>query len=169
MASIGIIYGSSTGNTRDVCRKLQLMLGRESADLLDVADVTPADFIRYRNLILAVSTWGAGDLQDDWEEFYPNLDEIDFSGKRVAVLALGDQQHYGDAFCDCVPLLVDKVTERGGTVVGFTEPEGYSYIASRAERDGKLMGLILDEDNQADQTDARLKRWISRLRGAFAG
>ncbi len=169
MASIGIIYGSSTGNTRDVCRKLQLMLGRESADLLDVADVSPSDFSPYRNLILAVSTWGAGDLQDDWEEFYPSLDEIDFSGKRVAVLALGDQQHYGDSFCDCVPLLVDKVTERGATVVGFTDPEGYSYIASRAERDGKLLGLILDEDNQADQTDARLKRWVNRLRGAFAG
>ena len=169
MASIGIIYGSSTGNTRDVCRKLQLMLGRESADLVDVADVLPADFTAYRNLILAVSTWGAGDLQDDWEEFYPELDEIDFTGKRVAVLALGDQQHYADTFCDCVPLLVDKVTERGGRVVGFTDPEGYHYIASRAERNGTLLGLILDEDNQADQTDARLKRWVKQLRQAFSG
>lgn len=168
MAKIGIIYGSSTGNTRDVCRKLQLMLGHDEADVMDVADIDAEVFSQYPNLILAVSTWGAGDLQDDWEEFFPRLDSVDFTGKVVAVMALGDQQHYGETFADCVPLLVDKVIARGGTVVGFTDPQGYSYVASRAERDGRLLGLILDEDNQADLTDARLKAWIGELRPRFS-
>lgn len=167
MARIGIIYGSSTGNTRDVAHKLQSLWGSADADLLNVADIGADVFDRYDRLVFAVSTWGAGDLQDDWELFFPQLDGVDFGGKRVAVMALGDQQHYPDAFADCVPLLVDKVTERGGTVVGHTRAEGYTYSTTRAERGGRLLGLLLDEDNQADLTDARLRAWVKQLRQQF--
>ncbi len=167
MANICIIYGSSTGNTRDAAQKLQSRWGSDEADLVEVTEIDTDIFERYDRFIFAVSTWGAGDLQDDWELFFPRLDEVDFTSKRVAVMALGDQQHYPDAFADCVALLVDKVSERGATVVGATRPEGYSYNSSRAEREGKLLGLLLDEDNQADLTDKRLRAWVASLRKQF--
>ncbi len=167
MANICIVFGSTTGNTRDVAQKLRLIWGREDADLVDVAEADADLFARYDRFILATSTWGAGDLQDDWEIFFPQLDGVDLSGKRIAVMALGDQQHYPEAFCDCVALLVDKVHERGGTVVGFADAENYIYTASRAEREGRLLGLLLDEDNQADLTDQRLRGWVERLRKEF--
>ena len=167
MARICIIYGSSTGNTRDVARKLQSCWGSAEADLVDVAEADIDVFERYDCFVFAVSTWGAGDLQDDWERFFPRLDEVNFGGKRVAVMALGDQQHYADTFADCVPLLVDKVEERGGTVIGSTRPEGYTYTGTRAEREGRLLGLLLDEDNQAGLTDSRLRAWVALLRKQF--
>lgn len=164
MARIGIIYGSSTGNTRDVSETLQRVIGEESADLLDVREIDEDTFGRYSAFIFATSTWGAGDLQDDWEEFFPRLDRIDLSGKKVAIMGLGDQENYPDTFVDCMVLLADKVRERGGTVVGSTSVEGYGFQASRAAVNGKFLGLVIDEDNQSDKTRERLNAWAARLK-----
>ncbi len=167
MPPLVIVYGSTTGNTYDISEKLRKEWGESDCDLVNVIDATAELFDDYRFFVFAASTWGAGDLQDDWEEFFPTLDEIDFSGKSVAIVGLGDQENYPNQYGDCVALLHDKVLERGGTVVGFTKPEGYSYTASRAERDGKLLGLLLDVDNQAAQTDARVRNWIGQVKKAF--
>ena len=166
MANVGIIYGSTTGNTRDVCQKLVKAFGDE-AELQDVAEVEESTVASYRFLIFATSTWGAGDLQDDWEVFFPKLDSLDLSGKKVAVMGLGDQQNYPDTFVDCVAALVDKAKERGAQIVGATSTEGYEYTSSDAEREGKFLGLIIDEDNQANQTDHRIKHWTEQLKKQF--
>lgn len=163
MARIGIVYGSSTGNTRDVCQTLQELFGEGEADLLDVREIDEGAFDDYDAYVFATSTWGAGDLQDDWEDFFPRLDSVDFRGKRVAIMALGDQNNYPDHFVDCVSVLVDKVLERGGMVVGETSPEGYSFQASKAVQRGKFLGLVIDEDNQSDKTLERLRSWVDRL------
>jgi flavodoxin I len=165
MAGIGIFYGSSTGNTKDVSVKLQSALG---GDLFDITETDAETISGYQYLVFATSTWGAGDLQDDWEDFFPSLDDVDFSGKKVAIMGLGDQENYGDTFVDGMRLLLDKVIERGGTVVGFTSTDGYSYENSEAERDGRFIGLVIDEDNQSDKTDERIKSWTAGLKKEFA-
>ncbi len=162
--SIGIFYGSSTGNTKDVATKLQEMLG---GDLHNIADVDAETLAEYDYLVLAASTWGAGDLQDDWEDFFPNLDDVDFTGKKVALLGLGDQENYGDTFADGIAILAEKVEEKGGMIVGYTSPEGYAYDNSEAERDGKFIGLVIDEDSQSRLTDERIKAWTADLKAAF--
>ena len=167
MANIGIFYGSSTGNTRDVSEKLQNAFGVETADLHNIADTEIETLTRYKNLVFAVSTWGAGDLQDDWEDFFPNLDSVDFTGKKVAVMCLGDQENYPDAFADAMVILTDKIAELGGTVVGETSVEGYSFDVSKSARNGKFAGLVIDEDSQSDKTDQRIGKWVDRLRAAF--
>lgn len=163
--SLGIFYGSSTGNTKDVTVKLHEALG---GDLHDITDVDVDVMAGYDCLVFAASTWGAGDLQDDWEDFFPSLDKIDFTGKRVALLGLGDQENYGDTFADGMAILADKVIERGGRIVGATSTDGYHYDNSEAERDGKFVGLIIDEDNQSGLTDERIRAWASALRSEFA-
>ncbi|BDA73963.1 hypothetical protein CAL7716_081290 [Calothrix sp. PCC 7716] len=35
-----------------------------------------------------------GELQDDWDNFFDELDNIDFSGKKVAYFGVGDQNDY---------------------------------------------------------------------------
>ncbi|TVR52922.1 MAG: flavodoxin [Spirochaetaceae bacterium] len=167
MANIGIFYGSSTGNTRDVSEKLQNAFGVDNADLHNIADTDIETLTRYNNLIFAVSTWGAGDLQDDWEDFFPNLDTIDFTGKKVAVMCLGDQENYPDFFADAMVILTEKVAELGGTVVGETSIDGYSFDVSKSARNGKFAGLVIDEDSQSDKTDQRIGKWVERLRSAF--
>ena len=162
--SIGIFYGSSTGNTKDVSVKLQEALG---GDLHNITDVDADTISGYDHLVFAASTWGAGDLQDAWEDFFPNLDDIDFTGKKVAILGLGDQDNYGDTFVDGMQVLAEKVEEQGGEIVGFTSTEGYEYDNSEAERDGRFIGLVIDEDNQSDLTDQRVKEWAAQLNSIF--
>jgi flavodoxin I len=163
--SIGIFYGSSTGNTKDVSVKLQEALG---GDLHNITDVDADAIAGYDSLVFATSTWGAGDLQDDWEDFFPNLDEIDFSGKKVAIMGLGDQDNYGDTFVDGMQILADKVEELGGEIVGHTSTEGYEYDNSEAEKDGRFIGLVIDEDNQSDLTDERIRNWVAQLTAVFS-
>ncbi|HAC73652.1 MAG TPA: flavodoxin, partial [Porphyromonadaceae bacterium] len=52
-------------------------------------------------------------------------------------------------------------------VVGFVDDEGYTYDDSTAVVDGRWVGLPIDEDNEYDQTDARLKAWVEELKKEF--
>lgn len=165
---VTIVYGSSTMNTEFVSKRLQGEFGDDEAKLLDVREADTEDLENAENLIFATSSWGSGSLQDDWELFFPMLDGVDLGGKRVALLGLGDQENYPDSFCDALKHLADKVRERGGRLVGETSTAGYSFSRSRAqEEEGTFVGLIIDEDNQADKTDERLHSWAIRLKKLF--
>lgn len=168
MRHVGIVYGSSTGNTRDVSEKIHRSIGAENADLLNVAEIEPHELEEYDNLVFAVSTWGRGDLQDDWEEFFPQFDELDLTRIKVAVVALGDQRNYPSNFADALAILVDKAAERGASIVGKTKPEGYEFDASAAVRGGQFLGLVLDEDTQSALTEPRIREWVELLKRQFA-
>lgn len=168
MANIGIFYGSSTGNTKDVSVKLQSAFGADAADLHNVNEITAETISAYRNIVFASSTWGAGDLQDDWEDFFPTLDDVDFSGRKIGLMGLGDQENYSDTFVDGMAVLAEKIREKGGTLVGFTSTEGYNYDNSEADEDGTFIGLVIDEDSQSSLTDERIKAWVAMLKKEFA-
>mgnify|MGYP006272956261 CR=1 FL=1 len=166
---VTIVYGSSTLNTEFVCKRLQQEFGEAEAKLVNVGEADLSEIAGADKLILATSSWGSGSLQDDWELFFPRLEEVDFSGKQVALLGLGDQENYPDSFADALRHLADKVRELGGEVVGETSTEGYNFSRSRAQEDeGTFVGLIIDEDNQADKTDERLHLWAMRLKKLFS-
>jgi flavodoxin I len=165
---VAIIYGSSTLNTEFVSQRLAAAFGADRAELFNVSSITP-DLIRDREFLVFVSsTWGVGDLQDDWEAFFPEVEPLDFSGKTVGLVGVGDQENYPDTFCDSIAILYDTVTKRGGSVVGWTDTEGYSFSSSRAVRDGRFIGLIVDEDNQADRTDDRIREWVKQVAPALS-
>ena len=89
MKTIGIFYGSSTGTTESVAKRIAQKLGVEAAHLYDVAKASPADMASYEVLILGSSTWGAGDLQDDWYDFLAKIKKLDLTGKTVLVVGSG--------------------------------------------------------------------------------
>lgn len=163
--ALGIFYGSSTGNTKDVAEALASELGAEAQNIAEADADTISGF---DTLILAASTWGAGDLQDDWEDFMPNMDDIDFSGKKVGLVGLGDQENYGDTFVDGLAVIAEKVEEKGGTIVGHTSTDGYEFDNSEAVKDDKFIGLVIDEDNQSDMTADRVKSWAAAVKGDLA-
>ena len=68
MKSIGIFYGSSSGNTETVAKQIQKGLGAD-AQVFEVSKAKKEDLEKFDNLILGTSTWGFGDLQDDFEGF----------------------------------------------------------------------------------------------------
>ena len=162
MSKIGIFYGSSTGSTSEVAQRLGKALGAE-ANLYDVASVDASEVAGFDVLLLGSSTWGIGDLQDDWEDFLPKLAEQNLAGKKVALFGCGDADSYPDSFCEALSKLKEGLQSTGCTFVGAYEPEGYSYDATETEQDGKLIGLCLDEANQSDLTEERIEKWVALL------
>lgn len=162
MKKIGLIYGSSTGNTEDVVLKLTNILGTDNLDVKEVSQTNSEEISSYEKLILATSTWGAGDLQSDWEDFETQLDHVNFKGKTVALLGLGDQKRFGDTFCEGLSLLHGKVQD--ANIVGHTSTEGYNFESSNSVLNNKFLGLVIDEDNQEYLTNQRLELWANQIK-----
>lgn len=160
---ITIIYGSDTGNTQSAAEQIAERLADKSPNLVEVEQASADDFEGADVLFLGTSTWGFGDLQSGWDDFFGTLDDIDLSGKKVALFGLGDGASYPDSFVTAMGLLYDKVIERGATVIGKVATDGYDYESSEAERDGMFVGLPLDEDNESDQTEERIEAWVASL------
>ena len=78
MALIGLFFGSDTGNTEAVAGMIQKELGNELVDVMDIAQSTKADIEKYDLLILGIPTWYYGESQADWDDFYPELEKVDF-------------------------------------------------------------------------------------------
>lgn len=169
--AIGLFFGTDTGNTETVSKKLvtkiEAILGAGSIDMMEIYQKNATDMAKYDLLILGMPTWYDGELQGDWEEFIPQMELIDFSNKKVAFFGLGDQYGYASYFCDALGVFATIVEDRKGTLCGFTSTAGYEHDYSKAERDGQFVGLCLDVDNQDDQTDARLDKWIPQVLKEF--
>lgn len=165
MKSIAVIYGTSGDNTKSVATKIVRHL--EQAILLDVTQVKPETFLDYDVLILGTSTWGVGDLLDEWESILPKVKNLSLSGKTLAFFGLGDSASYSDTFVDGMGHLYEAFQTSGAHIVGSVDPSGYDFEASRAVVDGRFVGLALDEDNEYDQTDARIDAWMKELLPIF--
>ncbi|TCD47372.1 flavodoxin [Chlorobium sp. N1] len=163
MKRTGIFFGTQTGNTEAAANLIAAALGVGAADVRDIASASPEDFAGYDTLILGTSTWGAGELQDDWRAFLPGFERIDFSSRTVALFGLGDQFSYGDWYLDGMGAIYDRLVERGARVVGAWPVEGYEYAGSQAVRDGRFVGLALDADNQDELTADRVQQWVGQL------
>ena len=47
---------------------------------------------------------------------------------------------------------------------GLTSTDGYDHTESKAEVDGKFVGLMCDEDNQYDESEPRAQAWVAQLK-----
>jgi len=167
MQKVGIFYGSDTGNTEAVAKQIQQELGADIATIFDVANAKANDMEEFSNLIFGASTMGIGDLQYDFEDFLPDIEAADLEGKIIAIFGLGDQYSYSDSFVDAIGDIYEKLEGKGCQIIGQVPTDGYDYDESRGEIDGQFVGLPLDEENQGDLTDERIKDWINKLKDEF--
>lgn len=176
MAKVGIFFGTDTGNTRKVAKAIHKQLGDGVADKpVNIQKASVDDLLAYDVLILGSPTYGDGELpgqtsgndNESWEEFLPTLAGADFSGKTVALFGLGDQVGYGDNFVDALGFLFDAFSDVGAKFIGMTSTEGYEFKRSKAILDDQFVGLVLDEDNQKEQTDERLNNWLQSISPAW--
>jgi flavodoxin I len=165
MAKIGIFYGSSTGNTEVVAEKIRALLGKDT-DIHNIDSASKEEIEKYDYLVFGTSTWGIGDMQDDWEDFIEVLEEVNFNKKKVALFGLGDQVNYTDSFVDGMGAIYDAIYDRVD-IVGAWPLEGYTFNESAAQKNGKFIGLAIDKENQADLTDTRIKDWVELLKKEF--
>lgn len=163
MASTAIFYGSTEGNTEEAAEKLKDLLG--NVDLYNVDSATAEDIQKYDNVIFGASTWEIGELQEDWETFIDVLDDVDFAGKTVAFFGAGDADGYPDTFVDALGIIYERIANSGAKFIGQVDPDEYTFDDSRAIINGKFIGLPIDNDNEPDLTDDRLKRWAEQIKG----
>ena len=163
---IKLIYGSDTGNTELVTEDLVKLL--DNIEVTTVADLTPEDW-DHDKFILGIPTWYDGELQSDWEDYFEEFKTIDFKGKVIALLGLGDQIGYDEWFCDGIGILAEVIIKNGGQVIGFTEKDdSYEFEDSKAlVDDDTLYGLAIDEDNQPELTQERLQKWVGDIKKEF--
>lgn len=158
--TIAVVYGSTTGMTEEAAGKIAKKLG---AVCLNVAEALPEELKKYDALLLGSSTWGAGDLQDDWEAFLPKLRAMNLKGKKVAVFGTGDQCGFSDTFCLALVALRDAARDAGAEIIGETSIAGYDALTSDVCTKGRFVGLALDSQNQPELTDRRIDAWCSEL------
>lgn len=157
-----VVYGSSTG----VCENIANIIGEKlGAEVINVSDFSNDTVSNYDNLILGTSTWGAGELQDDWYDGLNVLKEADLSGKTVALFGCGDSESYSDTFCGAMKEIYDAA--QGANILPGVSTEGYTFDDSEAVIDGQFVGLALDDVNEDDQTEARIDSWLEAIKGSL--
>lgn len=157
-----IIYGSSTGTCQSIAETIANKLG--VSDILDVAKVTAAQVNVYDNLLLGTSTWGAGDMQDDWYSGIKEIKNANLAGKTVALFGCGDSQSYSDTYCDGMGEIYRELQGTGCNIIGQVPTDGYTYDDSTAVVDDHFVGLALDDVNEGDMTEARIDAWIDSIK-----
>lgn len=164
MKKISIIYGTCTDHTKEAAELIASKLSQFNPELHNVADCGAEQFEQSDFLILGTSTWGCGDLQDDWSDMLGKLSAVDLTGKEVALFGLGDSSGFSDTFVDGMGELYHFFSDKGCKIVGNVATDGYSFDESTAVVDDQFVGLPLDMDNEEDQTEERVESWVSELK-----
>ncbi len=164
MKKIGLLYSFNTKKTSKIAEKIREVFADTEIDMVNVETVTAGQFLSYDNIICGVSTWFDGELPNYWDEFIPDLEDMDLNGKTIALFGLGDQKGYQENFLDGVGILGEILEAQGARLAGFTSVQGYKFESSKAVRGDKFIGLAIDFESQSSLTDERISAWISQLR-----
>ncbi|QFY44422.1 flavodoxin [Candidatus Methylospira mobilis] len=172
MSKIGIFFGTDTGSTRLVAKRIYSRLGESLADKpKNINRTRPDELLQYEALILGTPSYGLGELpglstgcqESNWQEFAPYLDGADLSGKRVALFGLGHQERYADRFASSLIHLYRLFYGQGADIVGSWSTDGYQFQHSHAIIDNRFVGLVLDQRGQPGLTDSRVDLWLTQV------
>lgn len=172
MSKIGIFFGTDTGSTRLVAKKIYAALGAERADKpKNINRTSPTELLQYDALILGTPSYGVGDLpglavgcqEANWAEFVPCLDGLDLSGKRIALFGLGHQERYASRFASSLIQLYRVFLGYGAQLVGSWSTEGYQFEHSDSIIDNRFVGLVLDQRGQPHLSDERINAWLQQV------
>lgn len=167
---IGLFYGSNTGNTEMDAELIKNAFDQYVpgvVELFNIGEVELQEMQNYDLLIVGCPTWNIGQLQDDWDLKYDQLDTLDLHGKKVAMFGVGDQFGYPDNYCDAIGIIGRKLEKRGAELVGFTDASDYEFSFSEGVEDGVFLGLALDDDNEVALTEERIADWVLLLLEEF--
>lgn len=164
MSKTAIIYSFNTQKSKKVAEKIIEAFGSDNIDAINAEEIKTEIFKNYNNFILSVPTWFDGELPNYWDEFVPDLEEMNLKNKTFAVFGLGDQKGYPENFCDAIGILVEILENCGAKIIGNIPVEGYTFESSRAQREGFFVGLPLDQENQARMTQKRVISWVDQLK-----
>src|SRR5690554_62594 len=103
MTKVLIVFASMTGTTEGIAEILAQDLRELKIDTLvkECTELYPDEFLDYDICVVATYTYGAdGDLPEEAEDFYYDMEEVDLTGKVFGVLGSGDRIY--KKFCPAV-------------------------------------------------------------------
>jgi flavodoxin I len=116
-----VVYGSTTGNTEELAGYIGRALksgGIGEVHIKNVTDTDVNELLDYEIILLGSSTWGDGELQDDYFDFFEALNKMDLTGKKAAAFGTGESSW--SHFCAAVDTLQERLTKCGAEVAeGF--------------------------------------------------
>jgi flavodoxin I len=168
MQKIALIYSFNSSKTAKAATKvMEEMTASFELTSLNAETLTANEIKAFDKFIIAVPTWFDGELPNYWDEFVPELEDIDLAGKTFAIFGPGDQKGYPENFVDGIGIMAEHIEAAGGKIIGFTPAEGYSFERSRALRAKLFCGLPLDFENQARLNTTRIASWCKQLKNEF--
>ena len=163
---IGLFYGSTTCYTEMAAEKMRAIIGEELVDIRNVKETPLAEMADYDFLILGISTWDFGEIQEDWNEIWDQIDGLSLNGKTIALYGLGDQEGYGEWYLDAMGMLHDQLKKTGANLIGYwPNDDSYEFEASKAltEDRSQFVGLALDEDFSMSSAMSRIATWVEQI------
>ena len=58
--------------------------------MFNIKDTPLSDIEQYDVVLLGISTWDFGELQEDWESHWNDIGTVNFTNKQAAIFGLGD-------------------------------------------------------------------------------
>jgi flavodoxin I len=148
MTTAIVVFGSTTGNTETLTSSVEKGLKEGSVDVT-IKNVTQAkveELNSYDCIIFGSSTWGLGELQDDFIPFYEKLATVTLQGKKAAVFGVGDEDSFPDNFCEAVDILAERLTKCGAVIVADKlkiQTDLGSGVDTEAEEKARVWALNL--------------------------
>lgn len=159
-----IIYGSTSGNCESIANRIAEAIGVPTSSVINASNLTSELIKDNINLILGSSTWGSGDLQDEWYDAIGIIKSSNLVGKTVAVFGCGDSSGFSTTFCDAMFALYDAAKSAGANMIGSVSIAGYTFDESASVVNGEFVGLAIDEDNESDRTANRIAAWVENIK-----
>lgn len=113
---ITILYGSTTGTTETISYMLKDYLKDHDVEVMNVSSVDVNTLKDSDYILLGSSTWGYGELQDDFSDYIETMTEDVYRNKPVAVFGAGDEAGFSDVFCEAVDIIKEKAEALGAEV-----------------------------------------------------
>ncbi|KAB8136787.1 flavodoxin [Gracilibacillus oryzae] len=117
MAKVILLFCSMSGNTEEIAEIIETSISNHGLEVckfqLDMEDIKVTDLLDYKAILFGTYTWGDGDIPYELEDFYDDMEEIDLTGKVVALFGSCDSMYpdYGGA----IDTFAERFKERGAS------------------------------------------------------
>lgn len=167
MKKIAIIYSFNTIKTGKAVKMISEHFDENEIELINAEDLTADKFLTFDHFILGVPTWFDGELPNYWDEFVPEIDDMNLKTKKFAIFGNGNQKEYSENFVDGIGIMAKLLESRGARIIGFTSAASYTFESSKSLRNDQFVGLALDFENQTAKNKERIENWVKQIKSEF--
>jgi len=165
MKNVGIFYATISKNTEHVAKLISTKFNSCNVELHNLMDIQNVVIMKkYDLLIFGSPTYGKGDAHYLWHEIFEEMIQVDFGQLPFAIFCLGDQIYHTETFGGAMNIMASNLKSKSLNIIGYGSSSDYSFLKSlKVDNPENIPGLIIDEKNQPELTEARVEMWCKKL------